>query len=133
MKSRLTIAFLFIIGWLNGQNNLKVSSDFPGGNIVVTRISGDTIWVKPDLSFTAGEWFYWYFKVSGVSGKTVHFKFGQNDVFAKYGPAYSMNNSERQRPDFWRSGCLFDKRIFRIVQFLKIERYAQGELKCRES
>jgi len=65
MKSRLTIAFLFVIGWLNGQNNLKVSSDFPGGNIVVTKISGDTVSVKPDLSFTAGEWFYWYFKVSG--------------------------------------------------------------------
>ncbi|MEL7587500.1 MAG: hypothetical protein AAGU19_12365 [Prolixibacteraceae bacterium] len=65
MKSRLTIAFLFVIGWLNGQNNFKVSSDFPGGNIMVTKISGDTVSVKPDLSFTAGEWFYWYFKISG--------------------------------------------------------------------
>jgi hypothetical protein len=94
MKNGLTIAFLLFAGCLNAGNNLKVFSDFPGGNIVVTRISGDTVWVKPDLSFTAGEWFYWYFKVSGVSGKTVNFKFDQNNVFAKYGPAYSINNDE---------------------------------------
>ena len=71
---------------------IKVSSDFPGGNIVVNKISADTVWLKPDLSFTEGKWFYWYFKVSGISGRQVTFKFEQNDVFAKYGPAYSINN-----------------------------------------
>src|SRR5690606_22742303 len=71
---------------------IKVLSDFPGGNIVVNKISADTVWLKPDLSFTEGKWFYWYFKVSGISGRQVTFKFEQNDVFAKYGPAYSINN-----------------------------------------
>lgn len=73
---------------------MEINADFPGGNIVVNKISGDTVWVKPDLSFISGQWFYWYFKVSGISGKTVTFKFDQRDVFGKYGPAYSINNDE---------------------------------------
>ena len=76
----------------NGQNTIKITSDFPGGNIVVNKISADTVWLKPDLSFTKGDWFYWYFKISGISGKKITFKFDQNNVFAKYGPAYSLNN-----------------------------------------
>jgi len=94
MRNILIIIFLFFISPLYGQNKIKVSSDFPGGNIVVNKVSGDTLWVKPDLSFTSGKWFYWYFKVSGVSNKTVTFKFDQKNVFAKYGPAYSINNDE---------------------------------------
>ncbi|MBD0777831.1 peptidase M14 [Maribacter sp. ANRC-HE7] len=94
MKNILIIIFLLFNSLLYGQNKIKVSSDFPGGNIVVNKVSGDTVWVKPDLSFTSGKWFYWYFKVSGVSNKTVTFKFDQKNVFGKYGPAYSINNDE---------------------------------------
>jgi hypothetical protein len=86
----------FILGFCltNGQNPVKISADFPGGNIIVNKISEDTVWLKPDLSFTEGPWFYWYFKASGISGKRVFFKFDQENVFAKYGPAYSLNNDD---------------------------------------
>jgi hypothetical protein len=77
-----------------GQNELKISSGFPGGNIILNKMDGDTVWLEPDLSFTEGEWFYWYFKASGIPGKTVTFRFDQDNVFAKYGPAYSINNDE---------------------------------------
>ncbi|MCK5104126.1 MAG: hypothetical protein KAR17_14975, partial [Cyclobacteriaceae bacterium] len=60
----LTIIQLFFISSVNGQNNIRISSDFPGGNIVVNKISSDTVWLEPDLSFTEGKWFYWYFKIS---------------------------------------------------------------------
>ncbi len=90
----LTIIQSFFICDVNGQNNLKISSDFPGGNIVVNKISEDTVWLEPDLSFTEGKWFYWYFKISNISGKKISFKFSNNDLFAKYSPAYSINNDQ---------------------------------------
>ena len=85
---------LFSFCYVNGQNNIEISSDFPGGNIVVHRVSGDTVWLEPDLSFTEGKWFYWYFKISNISGKRITFKFSHTDLFAKYGPAYSINNDQ---------------------------------------
>ncbi|MDD2382431.1 MAG: M14-type cytosolic carboxypeptidase, partial [Mariniphaga sp.] len=90
----LLSVLIFTSFFATGQNQIKVTSDFPGGNIVVSRIEGDTVWLEPNLSFTQGKWFYWYFKVSGISGKTVRFQFNENNLFAKYGPAYSINNDE---------------------------------------
>jgi hypothetical protein len=71
-----------------------ISSDFPGGNVVVKKIGKDTVWLKPDMSNTEGDWFYWYFKASNISNKTITFKFEQDNVFAKYGPGYSINNDK---------------------------------------
>ena len=93
LKTIFLLTLLLPVLCINAQN-IKISSDFPGGNIVVNKIEGDTVWIKPDLSFTRGEWFYWYFKISGVSNKSITFKFDQNKVFSKYGPAYSLNNDE---------------------------------------
>lgn len=93
LKTFFLITFFFPVFCIYAQN-IKISSDFPGGNIVVNKIEGDTVWLKPDLSFTEGEWFYWYFKITGIAGKRIVFKFNQNNVFAKYGPAYSLNNDE---------------------------------------
>lgn len=90
----LTTIHLFIICHVNAQNTIRISSDFPGGNIVVNKISKDTVWLAPDLSFTEGNWFYWYFKVSNISGKRVTFKFNQNNLIAKFGPTYSINNDQ---------------------------------------
>lgn len=78
-------------GVATGQK-IKVLSDFPGGNILLSKISQDTVRLKPDLSFTDGEWFHWYFKTSNITDKKITFRFEQNNVFAKYGPAYSINN-----------------------------------------
>ncbi len=89
----LIIVFFFPVLCIKAQN-IEISSEFPGGNIVVNKIKGDTVWLEPDLSLTEGKWFYWYFKISGITGKKIVFKFDQPNVFAKYGPAYSMNNDE---------------------------------------
>ena len=90
----LTFIQLFFFCYVSGQNSMKISSNFPGGNIVVNKISRDTVWLEPDLSFTEGNWFYWYFKISNISGKRITFKFNRNDLFTKYGPAYSINNDQ---------------------------------------
>ena len=74
------------------SNQLKIHSDFPGGNIIVEKIDNDTVWLKPDLRDTESNWFYWYFKITGMSGRTIHFQFSTKPVFARYGPAYSIND-----------------------------------------
>jgi hypothetical protein len=92
MNGLLLFIHILIFSFVTGQDSIKISPDFPGGNIVVDKIEKNTVWLKPDLSFTEGEWFYWYFKVSNIAGRTITFKFIQENVFAKYGPAYSINN-----------------------------------------
>jgi dienelactone hydrolase len=89
----LLIPLFFISGILAFSQAVPViSSDFAGGNIVHVKTEADTIWLKPDLSETAGDWFYWYFKVSNISGKQLFFQFTMDNQFAAFGPAYSINN-----------------------------------------
>ncbi len=59
----------------------------------MVKTAGDTLWLKPDLSETEGDWFYWYFKVSNTSGKQLFFQFTMDNQFAAFGPAYSINNN----------------------------------------
>ncbi len=70
---------------------MTISSDFPGGNIVVEQIDGDTVRLRPDLRDTEGDWFYWHFRVSGAGGRTVHFEFAQDPVIGARGPAVSTD------------------------------------------
>ncbi len=95
MKKIVTVLLWIIVCSYNSvaqDNIVKIESDFPGGNIIIEKMSNDTIWLKPDLRDTEGNWFYWYFKITGISGRTIQFQFTQQDVFTKYGPAYSINN-----------------------------------------
>ena len=94
MKWRIFLLVFLLIPAVRaaGQPSLKVTADFPGGNVVVKSITNDTVRFEPDLAHTEGLWFYWYFKISGISGKTVTFVSGHNNVFTKFGPAYSINN-----------------------------------------
>ena len=52
-----------------------IDCEFPGGNIVVDAIEGDTVSLHQDLRDTRGDWFYWYFRVRGAAGRTLNFKF----------------------------------------------------------
>ncbi len=89
----LLIPLVFTYGAAALSQDIPViSSDFAGGNITVVKTAGDTIWLKPDLSETEGDWFYWYFKVSNISGKQLFFQFTMDNQFTTFGPAYSINN-----------------------------------------
>jgi len=85
--------FFFAVGLTYSQAEPVISSDVAGGNIIVVKTAGDTLWLKPDLSETEGEWFYWYFKVSNIRGKEIFFQFMLDNQFTAYGPAYSINNN----------------------------------------
>ncbi|MBL7222094.1 MAG: peptidase M14 [Phycisphaerae bacterium] len=71
--------------------DVKVNADYPGGNIAVDRIEGDTVTMHQELRDTGRWWFYWNFRVSGAAGKTLTFRFTNRNVFGTRGPAVSMD------------------------------------------
>ncbi len=78
---------------------LQVDCDFPGGNIVVDDLKGDTIYLHQDLRDTVGDWFYWYFRIRGGAGRTlkIHFTKGTPAPVGVRGPAVSDDRGESWR------------------------------------
>lgn len=73
---------------------IRVDADFPGGNIVVDSIVGDTVTLHQDLRDTAGNWFYWHFRVRGAAGRTLHFCFTESNPIGTRGPALSLDGGK---------------------------------------
>lgn len=71
---------------------IVVDADFPGGNILVERIDGDTMYLKQDIRDSEGWWFSWAFRLRGAAGRTVQVQFGEgNKVVGTRGPAMSLD------------------------------------------
>lgn len=70
---------------------MKVDCEFPGGNIIVDSVAGDTIAVRQDLRDTAGDWFYWCFRVRGAAGRTLNVTFPDANVIGVRGPGVSLD------------------------------------------
>lgn len=70
---------------------LKITNDFPGGNIEVAEICENEVILKNELRDTAGDWFYWAFCIEGAEGKTIRFKFNENNRVGYYGAAVSID------------------------------------------
>lgn len=68
---------------------IEITSDFTGGNINVVDLDGDTVTLKNELRDTEGDWFYWAFCVKGAGGKSITFRFSQNNRVGYYGAAVS--------------------------------------------
>lgn len=71
-----------------------VDAELPAGNIVVEEIAGDAVRLRPDLRDTAGDWFYWAFRVKGAKGRSLAFTFaGAYDgrVVGVRGPAVTAD------------------------------------------
>jgi len=73
-SAQLDAAALFVPDSLS-RGSFQIDCDFPGGNIIVDSINGDTVWLHQDLRDTAGNWFYWYFHVRGGAGRNIDFRF----------------------------------------------------------
>ena len=56
MKYFLLIGLLLRPVLTIGQTDIEITADFPGGNIIIEKITQDTVWLKPDLSFTSTNW-----------------------------------------------------------------------------
>ncbi len=71
--------------------DIRIDCNYPGGNIVVERIEGDRVVLRPDLRDTQGWWFYWNFRVRGAAGRTVTFQFSGRNPIGVRGPAVSAD------------------------------------------
>jgi len=71
--------------------NIRVDAAFPGGNIGVDSIEGDTITVHRDIRDTADDWFYYYFRVLDADGHNITVNFTQNNPMTSFGPAISTD------------------------------------------
>jgi hypothetical protein len=71
-----------------------VDADIPGGNVILEKIEGDTVFVRQDLRDTAGDWFYWHFRVRGAAGRALTFKFTKGNVLGVRGPAVSPDGGK---------------------------------------
>lgn len=71
-----------------------IDCEFPGGNIVVDAVEGDTVSIHQDLRDTASDWFYWYFRVRGAAGRTLNFVFTKGNAIGVRGPAVSTDKGE---------------------------------------
>jgi hypothetical protein len=86
------LLLLFCHGVAAGGNGpVAIDANYPGGNIVVERIDGDTIYLRPDLRDTEGWWFYWNFRVRGAAGRTLTFRFSGPNPIGVRGPAVSTD------------------------------------------
>lgn len=82
----VTISAIRVLG-----EELRIDADFPGGNIKVLSIDGDTVKLQQDLRDTNGSWFYWSFRIRGAEGRKLTFVF-TNPVIGARGPAVSNDN-----------------------------------------
>ena len=89
-----------------------VDCDFPGGNIIVDGIEGDTVYLHQDLRDTEGDWFYWYFRVQGAAGRTLNFEFTKGNVIGVRGPAISTDKGWTWR---WLGKSSFKEATFRYT------------------
>lgn len=73
------------------QADIEIDAKYPGGNIVVERIDGDQVYLRPDLRDTNGWWFYWNYRVRGAAGRTLTFQFTGRNPIGVRGPAVSTD------------------------------------------
>ncbi|MCM8757429.1 MAG: M14-type cytosolic carboxypeptidase, partial [Candidatus Omnitrophica bacterium] len=73
------------------KKRLMIDADFPGGNIIVENFQGNTVRLSQDTRDTVGWWFYWFFRIRGAAGRTLHFQFTNRPVISSRGPAYSYD------------------------------------------
>ncbi len=71
----------------------RIEARFPGGNIIVERMAGSTLFLRPDLRDTTRDWFYWQFAVHGAEGRALEFRFA-TDAFGSRGPAMSRDGGQ---------------------------------------
>jgi hypothetical protein len=85
---------LFVAPGQAVEARLQVDADFPGGNIVLDNVKGDDVFLHQDLRDTAGDWFYWYFRVRGGQGRTLKFHFTKGNPIGVRGPAVSTDGGQ---------------------------------------
>ena len=91
---RILVLLPLLLAWdaaAGAAPAVAIDANYPGGNIVVERMEGDTVYLRPDLRDTEGWWFYWSFRIQGVQGRTLTFRFSGPNPIGVRGPAVSTD------------------------------------------
>ncbi|PHX62597.1 MAG: hypothetical protein CK551_10390, partial [Planctomycetaceae bacterium] len=87
-----TVVLLLVSMQLHGEE-VKISTAFPGGNVVVEKIDGRTIHLGTDLR--GGQpWFYWCFDATVANPGKVLFDLGKPQKIGVRGPAVSIDEGK---------------------------------------
>lgn len=78
-------------------SSFQIDTEFPGGNIIVDNIKGDSVRLQQDLRDTEGKWFYWSFRIQGAANRTLNFEFTNGGVIGSRGPAISTDGGSTWR------------------------------------
>jgi hypothetical protein len=109
MAKSILFSLFCLISISSMSQQMNIYSDFSGGNLLVDKIKGDTIWVRPDLRDIEGDWFYWYFAVSNAQGRKLTFVFNKPNQFTKMGASISTDGAKTWQ---WQGGDAVDKNRF---------------------
>ena len=78
-----------------------ITANFPGGNVRVLGIEGDTVRLAPDLRETQRFWFFWRFRATFPAAGTWRFEFPDGNCVGTRGPAVRRAGERAWR---WLSG-----------------------------
>jgi hypothetical protein len=73
---------------------VQIDCAFPGGNIILDGVEGDTIRVRQDLRDTDTDWFYFHFRVRGAAGVRLRVEFTASEILGPLGPAVSFDDGQ---------------------------------------
>ena len=73
--------------------DIKINSSFPGGNIVLSKIEGSTVYLNPDLR-EGQPWFYWNFEAEVTKPGKYTFNLGKPQKIGVQGPAFSVDHGK---------------------------------------
>jgi hypothetical protein len=91
----LLILFLsFVQKSIAKSPDLEVTADFPGGNVKVDSIVGNTVYLRPDLRDTTRDWFYWYLAVKSSKTSVIKFVLNRPNCLSRMGPAVSTDKGK---------------------------------------
>lgn len=102
-KSFVSAALLSSVLGFNLQaqavsGEVKIRSDYPGGNVIVLKNEAGNVQIAPDLR-GGKHWFYWSFEAEVVQPGRVHFAFpeeltGIKSPISMQGPAQSLDGGK---------------------------------------
>ncbi len=90
------------------MSSIAVDAAFPGGNMIVDGVTGDTVRLRQDLRDTNVWWFYWHFRVRGAAERTLKFMFDEppdRSVFGGMGPCFSVDGIDWEWSRPWTRDC----------------------------
>jgi tetratricopeptide (TPR) repeat protein len=109
------------------EPNLKIRSDFAGGNVVVVRNEGSTVHLTPDMR-GGKPWFYWHFEATASEAGNARFVFAGSPMIGVNGAAVSNDGGKTWQWQTSRSVAYADPKLPRAEQSESFQyRFKKGE------